>query len=93
VRELRNLMERAALFLEAEPLQALTPGFLLSVAPELAAANAAGAAAAASATGPAGAGTEPIEQVLARFGGNREAAARYLGISRTTLWRRLGAAR
>jgi propionate catabolism operon transcriptional regulator len=32
---------------------------------------------------------ESIEQVLARFGGNREAAARHLGISRTTLWRKL----
>ena len=35
VRELRNLMERLALFLAAEPLQALTPSFLLAVAPEL----------------------------------------------------------
>ncbi|MGB6055629.1 MAG: helix-turn-helix domain-containing protein, partial [Burkholderiaceae bacterium] len=34
---------------------------------------------------------ESIEQVLARFGGNREAAARHLGISRTTLWRRMKA--
>jgi propionate catabolism operon transcriptional regulator len=36
VRELRNLTERLALFLAAEPLQALTPAFALSVAPELA---------------------------------------------------------
>ena len=35
VRELRNLTERLALFLAAEPLQALTPAFMLSVAPEL----------------------------------------------------------
>jgi propionate catabolism operon transcriptional regulator len=35
VRELRNLMERLALFLAAEPLQALTPSFLLGIAPEL----------------------------------------------------------
>jgi propionate catabolism operon transcriptional regulator len=26
---------------------------------------------------------------MARFGGNREAAAKHLGISRTTLWRKL----
>ena len=32
-----------------------------------------------------------IAEVLARFGGQREAAARHLGISRTTLWRRLKA--
>ena len=33
VRELRNLTERLALFLAAEPLQALTPAFVLGVAP------------------------------------------------------------
>jgi propionate catabolism operon transcriptional regulator len=32
---------------------------------------------------------EEIRHVLAHFNGNREAAARHLGISRTTLWRRL----
>ncbi|MES2322950.1 MAG: propionate catabolism operon regulatory protein PrpR [Pseudomonadota bacterium] len=80
VRELRNLMERLALFLAAEPLQALTPAFVLAVAPEL-----------------DNALTEPFvrpmvesaEQVLARFGGRRDEAAAYLGISRTTLWRKL----
>jgi propionate catabolism operon transcriptional regulator len=36
VRELRNLMERLALFLAAEPLQALTPALIQRVAPELA---------------------------------------------------------
>jgi propionate catabolism operon transcriptional regulator len=33
--------------------------------------------------------SETVEQVLARFDGNRAATADYLGISRTTLWRRL----
>src|SRR5690606_4800102 len=79
VRELRNLMERLALFLAAQPLQALTPGLVMAVAPELA--------------GEARPLPEPVdetvEQVLARFGGNREAAARHLGISRTTLWRKI----
>jgi propionate catabolism operon transcriptional regulator len=32
-----------------------------------------------------------VADVLARFDGQRDAAARYLGISRTTLWRRLKA--
>ncbi len=98
VRELRNLMERLALFLAAEPLQALSPAFLLSVAPELGQAAsqptsqptsqpASGLVAGAMAA-PA---LETAAEVVARFGGSREAAARHLGISRTTLWRRLRA--
>jgi propionate catabolism operon transcriptional regulator len=90
VRELRNLMERLALFLAAEPLQALTPGFVLSVAPELGRQQVAAVAVPASA-GPGPAGQETAAEVLERFGGQRDAAARYLGISRTTFWRRLRA--
>lgn len=85
VRELRNLMERVALFLAAEPLQALSPGFIMAVAPELAAA----ASAPQTSSPPAQLPQESIEQVLARFNGNREAAAKHLGISRTTLWRKI----
>jgi propionate catabolism operon transcriptional regulator len=88
VRELRNLMERLALFLAAEPLQALTPNFLLGIAPEL---GAPGAAVASAPVLAAPAGTESLAEVMARFGGQRDAAARHLGISRTTLWRRLKA--
>jgi propionate catabolism operon transcriptional regulator len=84
VRELRNLTERLALFLAAEPLQALTPGFMLSVAPEL-------ARGAAPAGALAGQNRESAAAVLARFGGQRDLAADHLGISRTTLWRRLKA--
>jgi propionate catabolism operon transcriptional regulator len=84
VRELRNLMQRLALYLAAEPLQALTPTFVLAVAPELGR-SAAPAASAALAR------PETVEQVLARFGGKRDEAAHYLGISRTTLWRKLRA--
>ena len=101
VRELRNLTERLALFLAAEPLQALTPGFVLSVAPELQqpamppfAAGSAQLAAQTSLPPTRAAATAPAEtiaQVLARFGGRRDAAADYLGISRTTLWRKLRA--
>ncbi len=79
VRELRNLTQRLALFLAAEPLQALTPGFVLSVAPEL------GRGAQPAPASP----DESVAQVLARFGGRRDEAAAHLGISRTTLWRKL----
>jgi transcriptional regulator, propionate catabolism operon regulatory protein len=86
VRELRNLMERLALFLAAEPLQALSPSFVMAVAPELDTA----VEPAPSPTRIATPASESIEQVLARFNGNRDAAAKYLGISRTTLWRKIG---
>jgi propionate catabolism operon transcriptional regulator len=88
VRELRNLAERLALFLAAEPLQALTPAFVLAVAPELgrgAGANPPALVAPAPSLGR----LETAAEVLARFGGRREDAARHLGISRTTLWRKL----
>ena len=89
VRELRNLMERVALFLAAEPLQALTPTFLLALAPELGR----GAALPASITAASAAAPtrESATAVLERYGGQRDLAAQYLGISRTTLWRRLKA--
>jgi propionate catabolism operon transcriptional regulator len=70
VRELRNLAERLALFLAAEPLQALTAGFVLAVAPELSRSAPAPAAAASGAA-------EMVQQVLARFGGKRDEAAQY----------------
>jgi len=101
VRELRNLTERLALFLAAEPLQALTPSFVQNVAPELARKL---PHAVPPALPPAQKAThiayglpqdrpqpENATQVLARFDGRRDAAADYLGISRTTLWRRLRA--
>lgn len=83
VRELRNLMERLALFLAAEPLQALTPGFVAKILPEL------GSAVEETPLETSVSRAESLEQVLEKFKQNREAAADYLGISRTTLWRRL----
>lgn len=89
VRELRNLMERLALFLAAEPLQALSPSFVMAVAPELGRSPETLAVATQLMPSPQ---SESIQQVLARFNGNREAAAKHLGISRTTLWRKLNKA-
>jgi propionate catabolism operon transcriptional regulator len=89
VRELRNLAERLALFLAAEPLQALTPAFVHGVAPELGRPGPARTLAALPALPAPPPPRESVEQVLARFGGRRDEAAAYLGISRTTLWRKL----
>ncbi|MFZ6689052.1 propionate catabolism operon regulatory protein PrpR [Undibacterium sp. SXout11W] len=91
VRELRNMMERLALFMSAEPLQALTLSFAQKVCPELNSMS----------NGVVSTGSTPpnenlflkenisIEQVMVKFNHNREAVANYLGISRTTLWRKL----
>lgn len=90
VRELRNLMERLALFLAAEPLQALTPALILRVAPELGQhAGMASATAQEPDVITAAPDDAQIQAVLRRYRGNRAAAARHLGMSRTTLWRRL----
>ncbi|MDB5852466.1 MAG: prpR [Herminiimonas sp.] len=95
VREVRNLMQRLALYLSAEPLQALTPAFLQRVAPELSAGLTQSGHPAQLGQGSflprrlASTELATASFVLARFEGNRAAAARHLGISRTTLWRRL----
>lgn len=86
VRELRNLMQRVALLLAVEPLQALTPALLVQLAPELTRTSGQHALPVAAES------SEDIAAVLQKFGGNRAEAADYLGISRTTLWRRLRSA-
>lgn len=79
IRELRNMMERLALFLSVEPTPDLTPQFLQLLLPELAR---------ESAKTPAPRLLTP-QQALEKFNGDKTAAANYLGISRTTFWRRL----
>ena len=79
IRELRNMMERLALFLSVEPTPDLTPQFLQLLLPELAR---------ESAKTPAPRLLTP-QQALEKFKGDKTAAANYLGISRTTFWRRL----
>jgi propionate catabolism operon transcriptional regulator len=70
------------LFLSVEPLQALTPAFLTKLAPEM---QSPALAVSREPQRP----VQDIEAVLAQFGGNRAEAAAFLGISRTTLWRRI----
>ncbi|MGK5027864.1 propionate catabolism operon regulatory protein PrpR [Janthinobacterium sp. RB2R34] len=91
VRELRNLAERLALFLAAEPLQALTPAFMLAVAPELGGSDGNSVPPPSLPVASPPVRAESAAEVLARFGGRRDAAAQHMGISRTTLWRRLKA--
>ncbi|HAI4278389.1 TPA: propionate catabolism operon regulatory protein PrpR [Escherichia coli] len=79
IRELRNMMERLALFLSVESTPDLTPQFLQLLLPELAR---------ESAKTPVP-GLLTAQQALEKFNGDKTAAANYLGISRTTFWRRL----
>ena len=100
VRELRNICERLALFLLAEPLQALTPKLLLQAMPELQslAAPASEAGQAMQSDAPSNQyepedsyliTAEQIAPILRRFKGNKAKTAQYFGISRTTLWRKM----
>ncbi|EBV3591110.1 propionate catabolism operon regulatory protein PrpR [Salmonella enterica subsp. enterica serovar Mbandaka] len=83
IRELRNMMERLALFLSVDPAPTLDRQFMRQLLPELMVNTAE--------LTPSTVDAHTLQDVLARFKGDKSAAARYLGISRTTLWRRLKA--
>ncbi|MBI5067832.1 MAG: propionate catabolism operon regulatory protein PrpR [Deltaproteobacteria bacterium] len=86
VRELENVVERVAVLCGGlAGGEALSAAHLRAVAPELYG-GAEEEPAGARAVGP-----EEIRRALAACGGNQSAAARKLGIGRTTLWRRLRA--
>ena len=88
VRELQNVIERIAVELDEMPGMQVTPELLRSIAPELREDEAAS-------------GPETLKQrsrkieadeiraMLDSFGGDREKVAQALGISKTTLWRKL----
>ncbi|MFZ6798475.1 propionate catabolism operon regulatory protein PrpR [Undibacterium sp. Di24W] len=85
VRELRNFMERVALHLSATPLQAITPGFLVNLFPELAQNK----ANELSASKIAETSEESLDFLMHKFKNRKDDVAKHLGISRTTLWRKL----
>jgi propionate catabolism operon transcriptional regulator len=97
VREMRNMMERLALFLAAEPLQALSPAFVSKILPELSdrittnetTKPSISPLAKRALPGMRAANQETLEEIMQRFGYQRDAVAAHLGISRTTLWRKL----
>lgn len=92
VREMRNMMERLALFLAAEPLQALSPHFIQQILPEITLKKQSLTSATlidVATSAEVDSHEVSIEKALEMFQQNREAAAAYLGISRTTLWRKL----
>jgi propionate catabolism operon transcriptional regulator len=82
-------MQRVALLLAVEPLQALTPALMLKLAPELQNSTTSIYTKKNQPTIQAAQHSVSVHETLQRFEGNRAAAAEHLGISRTTLWRRL----
>ncbi len=92
VRELRNAMERIALALSVNPLQAITPQFMRKNVPELEEGKT--IVDITPIVLPANTNTnanEELHALMEQFQGNRDNVAKHLGISRTTLWRRLKA--
>jgi propionate catabolism operon transcriptional regulator len=88
VRELQNVIERIAVELDEMPGMRVTPELLRSIAPELQEDE--------TASGPETLKqrsrkieADEIRAMLDSFDGDREKVARALGISKTTLWRKL----
>ncbi|HKT94344.1 MAG TPA: propionate catabolism operon regulatory protein PrpR [Paraburkholderia sp.] len=101
VRELQNVVERMVVELADSEEEVLTPDVLRSIAPEVFESR--GAASGAAAAAAEGALTlrerslnteaDEIRAALDACNGDRDRACEMLGISKTTLWRRLSAAK
>jgi propionate catabolism operon transcriptional regulator len=89
VRELQNVIERIAVELEDASDAAVTPSLLRAIAPELTT-NAADLTLKQRAQKTQ---ADEIRAALEAFDGDRDKTCAALGISKTTLWRKLNAAR
>lgn len=90
VRELENLLERIAVYCSGmDDTVELDQPLLRNLLPELFAPTLAAAGPDPAASEPADDEIARIERVLRECNGNRSEAARRLGISRSTLWRKL----
>jgi propionate catabolism operon transcriptional regulator len=90
VRELQNVIERIAVELDELPAQRITPKLLRSIAPELEEIDTDSGQETLKARSRK-VEVDEIRAMLDSFGGDRDRTSKALGISKTTLWRKLAA--
>ncbi|SAL24100.1 propionate catabolism operon regulatory protein PrpR [Caballeronia peredens] len=89
VRELQNVIERIAVELEDAPGEPLTPELLEEIAPEVVPANAGDQPDLTLKERAKRTQADEVRAMLDAFDGDRDKACAALGISKTTLWRKL----
>jgi propionate catabolism operon transcriptional regulator len=89
VRELQSIVQRITAHHRESPLKTQTDGFFRDIAPELFADNVVSEGALRLRKLTLQKERELISRVLDDCGGDKDEACRYLGISRSTLWRRM----